>query len=221
MRQVILICGPPGSGKTTLAYSLGLPVYDRDDPQWRGEAHFAATIAQLKHDPNAQAVVIRSGAKSTSRKRTAGAIGATEVRVLDVDADTCIRRVIARNRPRPSIERQIAGVREWWRKHETDKGYDPRTARRQREARYDRDFREQRKQAAKLVAAGQAICAEAVCLKPTRWIEPGTPWDLCHDTTGQVVLGPGHRACNRSEAARRGNRQRSQAGTSEPRRMAL
>jgi hypothetical protein len=74
---------------------------------------------------------------------------------------------------------------------------------------YDtRRHREERKKWARLVAAGHAWCAETVCLMPSRWIEPGTPWDVAHDATGTQYLGASHATCNRSEGASRGNRQR-------------
>jgi hypothetical protein len=66
-----------------------------------------------------------------------------------------------------------------------------------------------RKRLAPIVEAGQAFCSEPRCLMRSRWIPPGTPWDLSHDTTGQVILGPSHRRCNRAEAATRGNKSRS------------
>ena len=66
-----------------------------------------------------------------------------------------------------------------------------------------------RKALAPVVEAGQAYCSEPRCLMRTRWIPPGAPWDLSHDTTGTVILGPSHRRCNRAEAATRGNKQRA------------
>ena len=56
-----------------------------------------------------------------------------------------------------------------------------------------------------IVARGEATCHEAVCLMDSRAIAPGEPWDMCHDQTGTRILGPGHRKCNRSEGATRGN----------------
>lgn len=68
-----------------------------------------------------------------------------------------------------------------------------------------------RKQYARMVAAGRAQCSEVVCLSPTRWIQPGTPWDLAHGATRDTYRGPAHAACNRSESATRTNRSRATA----------
>lgn len=59
-----------------------------------------------------------------------------------------------------------------------------------------------------LVDTGQAYCAERICLYPSRWIKPGTAWDLAH-ADGNQYRGPAHAKCNRSEGATRGNRKRA------------
>jgi hypothetical protein len=59
----------------------------------------------------------------------------------------------------------------------------------------------------RVVERGDAYCAETYCLMYSRWIPPGTPWDLAHDLDGGY-LGPAHARCNRAEGARRGNRMR-------------
>lgn len=74
--------------------------------------------------------------------------------------------------------------------------------------RYRYAHQQQRKLWEPVVAAGEAYCVEPVCVMATRWIPPGTDWDLCHDPSGTVTTGPGHRWCNRREGAARGNRMR-------------
>ena len=65
-----------------------------------------------------------------------------------------------------------------------------------------------------IVDAGDAECAERVCLEEldgaTRWIQPGTPWDLAHDRAAGpgMYRGPAHARCNRSEGALHGNQLR-------------
>lgn len=68
---------------------------------------------------------------------------------------------------------------------------------------YGQPHKRARAALAPTVQDGQAWCAETICLKPTRWIDPHTAWDLAHDRAnpGQY-LGPAHAKCNRSEGAR-------------------
>ncbi len=55
------------------------------------------------------------------------------------------------------------------------------------------------------INAGDGYCTELICLMPTRWIQPGTPWDLAHTRPGPGYLGPAHASCNRAEGARHKN----------------
>lgn len=75
-----------------------------------------------------------------------------------------------------------------------------------------REHRTLRTKLGRLVAAGNAWCAETVCLEERdgrdRWIAPGTPWDVAHHDDGATYKGPAHRRCNRSDGAVRGNRMR-------------
>lgn len=60
------------------------------------------------------------------------------------------------------------------------------------------------------VQAGRAYCHAKHCLQASRWIKPGTPWDLGHTPDRTAWTGPEHRGCNRSDGAvRRWHRQRT------------
>jgi hypothetical protein len=63
-----------------------------------------------------------------------------------------------------------------------------------------------RAQWAPIVASGQAFCAQPVCLYRSRWIPPGTAWDLGHTQDRTGWIGPTHALCNRREGGIRGNK---------------
>lgn len=109
-RLVVLLCGPPGAGKTTTARRSGLQLYDRDDAQWTSDRQFAAALVRLGRDPHARAVVIRSGATSSARARTAATIRATHVYL--VPGEDHARRIALRGRA--DRDRTIAAVARWW-----------------------------------------------------------------------------------------------------------
>ena len=70
---------------------------------------------------------------------------------------------------------------------------------------YEGDHRRTRKAWEQVVAAGNAMCMERVCLMPARWIAPGSQWHLAHNPEGTLTIGPAHAVCNLSEAGKRGN----------------
>jgi hypothetical protein len=70
---------------------------------------------------------------------------------------------------------------------------------------YGRTHQKTRAQWAPIVDAGQGWCAEPVCLHPSRWIPPGTPWHLAHRDGQDGYRGPAHRRCNIAERNRRLN----------------
>lgn len=118
-RKVILICGPPGAGKTTYAHTLGLEVYDLDDEQWAySEALFRAGLVRVREDPKARAAVIRTAPTLASRQRAASMCGATDVVVLDTDLSTCLTRIRKRGRTDPPLRYQINGAKKWWETYE-------------------------------------------------------------------------------------------------------
>ena len=98
MRRVVLLCGPPGAGKTTAARASGLPVFDRDDEQWTSEAQFREALQAVGQTRGARAVVIRTAATSSARRATAEMIGATHTLLLMRPRDELMRRVRQRDR---------------------------------------------------------------------------------------------------------------------------
>ena len=86
---------------------------------------------------------------------------------------------------------------------------------------YRRAHQAERKRLEPHVAAGQAYCAQPVCLMRNRWIPPGTPWCLGHDDTGTRWIGPVHERCNATDGARRGNTMRAQKRATRTNRWAL
>lgn len=116
-RRVVVIFGPPGAGKTTLAHTLGLKVYDRDDPDWDDdEARFRSALRRLAANPNAQAVVIRTGATRGARLQAVQMCGATETQILATPVDVCVERI--RHRRRGDVRAQVSGAGKWWDRYE-------------------------------------------------------------------------------------------------------
>lgn len=57
---------------------------------------------------------------------------------------------------------------------------------------------------AELRDAGHGLCAELICIMPSRAITPAMRLDVCHDRRTGAIRGLGHARCNRTEAARYG-----------------
>lgn len=122
-RTVVVLCGPPGAGKSTTARQSGLTVYDRDEPQWTSEKQFTAALSELAADRNANAVVIRTGASSAARARAAQLVGATHIYLLTAEQHELEQRI--RQRGRSDKVKTLAGVRTWFARFDRDDGVQP------------------------------------------------------------------------------------------------
>lgn len=216
-RTVVLLCGPPGAGKTTVAHASELDVYDQDDPRWGTPKAFGQALADLRNQPAAQAVVIRSGATSTARHKAARLVGATHAYILDPGQDTCMTRVKARGRA--DYRGEIQGVLRWYATHErADRVRDfpgwhdldppgqpppppqPRATKATPASRgYGAAHRAERRRWKPVVDAGRAVCAR--CGQP---IPAGSTWDLGHSDDRATWTGPEHATCNRRAGGRNG-----------------
>jgi len=137
---VTLVCGPPGSGKSTYVREHMRPgdlVLDLDI-LWQalsGQDLYEAPTALLPYVCTARdallaklaidhqrphAWVITSGAGLYERERLASRLCATVV-MLDVPADQCIERVRSDPR-RKDIQRTEAVIAQWWKEYQPNAG---------------------------------------------------------------------------------------------------
>lgn len=89
---------------------------------------------------------------------------------------------------------------------------------------YGHAHQQERKRWIPVIEAGEAYCAEPVCVMRSRLIPPAWArtqlWHLCHDKATGLTIGPGHRRCNLTERNRRirNGRRRKQPPKPDPKR---
>lgn len=113
-RIVVVLFGPPGAGKTTIAHQSGLTIYDRDDAIWAagGEQAFRQALDTLGHNPTARAIAIRSGATSNARRTTIRQTNATHAYLVLADPAQCHQQ--ARHRRRADVRHSHGAIEKWF-----------------------------------------------------------------------------------------------------------
>jgi predicted kinase len=133
--RVVLIAGPPCSGKTTLALQLaqtGELVVDRDaiarqlgSPRLHMHSRYVTRLAELRMRAmlvqlqagafTGTAYVVRCLPRRTQRDALAHRLGA-EVRLLDPGVAECLRRATVDGRPPGTVE----AIRQWYARFDHD-----------------------------------------------------------------------------------------------------
>lgn len=131
-QQVMLIAGPPCSGKSTYARQLGVPVLDWDElyAQHTGlalhartglgvdeqavERRFREELARMR----AGALVVIRGAPERWQRGMYRRQYYATVLVLEVPMVECVRRLHASQRPRAEWLATERAIRGWWRRYE-------------------------------------------------------------------------------------------------------
>jgi thymidylate kinase len=123
-RNVTLICGPPGSGKTTLASTLHKRTLDIGDlpagtPRQRMKL-YGRVIYKIGRSVNPNTAVVRCAPTREERIEQQRLCRPARTIILLLDANICRQRVIERNRTSDEDGRDVAdqleAIDDWWSK---------------------------------------------------------------------------------------------------------
>lgn len=209
-RSVILVAGPPCSGKTTYVAARAKPGDVILDQDVIGATAMRQGLTQVAGMTSGTAWVIRCCPGPQRRATFARQIGATDTVLLTAPAE----ELIARAAHRPTPRRHIQAVRDWLRREALDApvrsagAHKPRPAKTTTERGYGWEHQQARARAIReLRRAGADLCPYCCC-------DMTADMPLDYDHYPPLALGGGgerrltHSSCNRRAGQELGQQRR-------------